>query len=365
MPSFEINIPIREIDAEDVKNAFAYSYGYSETVEIGGVVVPNPISKEEFVKQKCINFMLDITKSHMVKTEEISAKEAAQEIAATRATEVTQWFDTRRLDSIGGISIFQNFPSVDDLSLTTNKNESVSFAPTGTDPDDLPLTFTISANPAHGLILGTSPNFIYLPNNRFFGLDSFKIKAHNGTKFSLEKNVPVVINRTLTSVDAFYYTRKNQNLTINLSAYDNVGEVTFTLVDLPDNGIINGTNPIIYTPNSNFLGLDTLTFTTQDDTLQGNLATVTIEVNDIIAESQTYFVNKNEVVTIHFNAINAIGSFSFNVIDQPINGNLTGSQEITYVPSADFVGTDEFTFTVTDSLGTSETGIITIVVNDI
>lgn len=364
MSAFTINIPIRTIDADDVKNAFAFSYGYSETVEIGGVVVPNPISKEEFVKQKCINFMLDVTKTYLVKTEEIAAKEAAQGIAAERASEVTQWFDNRRLESIGGISIFQNFPSVDDLSLTTNKNEAVNFIPTGTDPDGLPLTFTISTNPGHGTVSGSSPNFAYIPSNRYFGIDSFKIKAHNGSKFSLEKTVPVTINRTLTSVDAYYSSRKNQSLIINLSAYDNVGDVVFSIVDNPLNGTLNGTNPVTYTPNTDFIGIDTFTFTTEDDTLSGNLGTITIDVNTIIAESQNYYLTKNEIVIITLNALNSIGSYSFSIVDQPLHGTLSGTSEIIYTPALDYVGNDSFTFTVSDESVTSEIGTITLEISE-
>ena len=78
MAAFTINIPIRTLDADDVKNAFASSYGYEDTVAIGGVTVPNPITKEEFVKQKCINFMLDITRAYLIKVEEISAREAKE-----------------------------------------------------------------------------------------------------------------------------------------------------------------------------------------------------------------------------------------------------------------------------------------------
>ena len=63
MSDFTINVPIREADGEDVKNAFATAYGYTDTINAGnGVLVPNPITKEQFVQQCCINFMLNITK---------------------------------------------------------------------------------------------------------------------------------------------------------------------------------------------------------------------------------------------------------------------------------------------------------------
>lgn len=364
MPSFIINIPIRVADADDVKNAFASSYGYEDTVAIGGVTVPNPITKEEFVKQKCINFMLDITRAYLIKVEEISAREAAQQAADERAIDVTQWFDGRRLESIGGISIFQNFPSVNALNITTNKNESVGFTPTGTDPDDLPLTFTVTTNPSHGSVAGVSPNFIYIPSNRYFGSDSFKIKANNGSKFSLEGTVNVQINRTLTSVDAYHSLRKNQSLIINLSAHDNVGDTIFSVVDLPANGILDGTNPVTYTPSTDFIGLDTFTFTTEDDTLSGSIGTITIDVNTIFGESQNYVLVKNQPINFSLNVVNAIGGFQFNIVDQPVNGVVTGTTELTYTPNLDFVGVDTMTFTVTDELDTSELATITFEVTE-
>lgn len=364
MAAFTINIPIRNIDADDVKNAFAFSYGYEDTVLIGGVTVPNPITKEEFVKQKCINFMLDITRAHLVKSEEIAARESAQVAADSRSAEVTQWFDDRRLESIGGISIFQNFPTVDNLNLTTNKNESVSFTPTGTDPNGLPLTFTITANPLHGTVAGVSPNFIYVPSNRYFGNDSFKIKANNGSKFSLEGTASIQINRTLTSVDAYHSLRKNQSLIINLSAHDNVGEVTFSVVDAPDNGALVGTNPVTYTPNTDFIGLDVFTFTCADETLSGNIGTITIDVSTIEGESQNFVMTKNQPINFSLNVLNAIGGYQFDIVSQPANGVITGTTELTYTPNLDFVGTDTMTFTATDELDTSELATISFVVTE-
>ena len=363
MPSFTINIPIRAVDSEDVKNAFAFSYGYNSTVEIGGVTVANPISKEEFVKQKCINFMLDITKSYLIRVEEIAAKQAAESAAGERALEVTQWFDNRRLQSIGGISVYQNFPFVDNLSLTTNKNESVSFTPSGTDPDNLPLTFTISSNPAHGSVVGASPNFIYLPNNRYFGSDNFKIKAHNGSKFSLEGNVNVTINRTLTSADGFYSVRKNQSLSIILNALDSIGDTIFSIADSPINGSLSGINPVIYTPNNDFIGIDTFTFTTEDDALSGSTGTITIDVNTITAESQTYNLTKNNSFVFSLTASNEIGTYTTNIVSQPQNGTITGVNELTYTPNLDFIGTDNLVFTVMDDLDNSEEATITFVVS--
>lgn len=358
MSAFTINIPIRVSDAEDVKNAFAFSYGYSEYVQVGGVSVPNPISKEEFVKQKCINFMLEVTKNHLVKVEEIAARQIAEQLAQERAQEVTQWFDDRRLESIGGMEVFQDFPSVNDLTITTDKNIPVDFVLTGNDKDNLPLTFSITSNPVNGVITGSSPNFIYSPRNRFYGQDSFKFKANNGNKNSLEGTVSVIVNRTITSIDAFHSSRVNQSVQFTLSCYDNVGPAIFTILNQPQNGTITGENTYTYTPNPDFIGLDTLTFSSQDDTLS-SIGTITFDVNNINVQSETFNVLQNQTLEFYLNTFNSIGNVEYNIVSYPSSGTLSVGENFNYTPNTDFIGTDSFTVSATDIYNTSDIATIT------
>jgi hypothetical protein len=364
MAAFTINIPIREVDATDVKNAFAISYGYNDTVEVGGVSVPNPLTKEEFVKQKCISFMLEITKSYLVGVEEAAAKKIAEELAALRAVEVTQWFDNRRLTAIGGEQVFQNFPSVNNLSLTTNKNQSVNFTLTGTDPDNLPLNFTIVTNPNHGNVLGSSPNFTYLPNNRYFGTDVFTVKANNGNKFSLGKQINVSIARAITAVDQTINVRKNQSYQIILEAHDGIAPIDFSISQQPANGQLVQTNSeVIYTPDQNYLGSDEFEFYANDETLQSNTGLVSINVVDIVAVDQILNVSMNNIYTFFLTSENGIGVPTYTIVEQPAHGQISIGSEYTYAPNSDFTGTDNIKFTATDGLGTSEIGTITFLVS--
>jgi hypothetical protein len=282
MPSFIINIPIRAVDAEDVKNAFAYSYGYSSTVEIGGVTVANPISKEEFVQQKCVNFMLDIVKMHLVKTEELAARTAANEAAQARATEVGQWFDDRRIESIGGSAIFENFPSIDNQSVITNKNSSLIVTLTGTDPENLPLTFEITAQPSFGTLEGVSPDYVYVPNPGFYGSDLFKFKANNGTKNSLEGTIDITVHRTITAHPQSITLNKNNSADITLTCSDNLGPtLIYTIIGQPLNGVLIGTAPdLVYTPNQDFVGTDSFTFRASDDSIDSNITAFDITIYD-------------------------------------------------------------------------------------
>lgn len=282
MQGFTINIPIRTEDAEDVKEAFVSSYGYVPSIEVGGLFVNNPITKEEFVQQKCVNFMLDIVKMHLVKTEELAARTAANDIAQARAIEVGQWFDNRRMESIGGSAVFENFPSIDNQSVITNKNSSLIVTLTGTDPDSLPLTFEITSQPTYGTLEGVSPDYVYVPNQDFYGSDLFKFKANNGTKNSLEGTINITVHRTITAHPQSITLNKNNSANITLTCSDNVGPtLNYTIIGQPLNGSLTGTVPdLTYTPNQDFIGTDSFTFKASDDSLESNVTAVDITIYD-------------------------------------------------------------------------------------
>ena len=58
-----------------------------------------------------------------------------------------------------------------------------------------------------------------------------------------------------------------------------IGEYHLNIISQPTNGVITGTSELIYTPNVDFTGNDTMTFTVTDDLDTSELATITFEVN--------------------------------------------------------------------------------------
>ena len=87
--AYTIQVPIRQVDAEDVKNAFAKMFSYPEKVDLGfGVLEPNPITKEVFVEKCCAQFLFNIYKNYMVQKAENDAKIAAENESNQRSQEV-------------------------------------------------------------------------------------------------------------------------------------------------------------------------------------------------------------------------------------------------------------------------------------
>ncbi len=277
--NFTIEVPIRLDDANDVMNAFATSYGYSETVEVGqGITQPNPISKEVFVSQCVENFVMNVLKAHMVKKEFELAKNQAEQEAAQRTLDAAQWFDARRIE------VYR--PSTTGGDLIVDEDSTVNFVAVGTDPNNMELSYEVSTNPSHGVVSVTGDILTYNPNTDYNGLDSFQFVAKNSICSSLPVTVNVVVNEVNDPlvVDSFTVnTSKNLDVQIELTGTDvDGGAFDYGVVDNPINGTLTGTAPsLLYTPNVDFVGQDSFTYIISNATEESSLGTVTININEV------------------------------------------------------------------------------------
>ena len=181
---YTVQVPIREIDSQDVKDAFCSFFNYPEKVDLGfGVLENNPVTKEQFVASCCTQFMLSIYKNYMIEKAEADAKALAEQQAATRALETAAWFDNLRLESLGS-NPYTNHPvAVGGGFYETTKNTQIDITLSATDPDNLPLTFEI--NPNENYQSSVSYNVVSIfPNTDYVGLTNLGFRCFNGTKYS-------------------------------------------------------------------------------------------------------------------------------------------------------------------------------------
>ena len=184
MEQFTVNVPVRDVDAEDVKNAFADAYGYKDTIDVGnGVSYPNPLTKEQFVTQCCTSFLLSIFKGYMVENAEAIAVSTASQEASTRAAENVALFDAARLAALP-VDPFTNHPTAADQNVTLSLNDSLIITLEGTDPDGVSIDFEVVDNPSNGVVELLGGQATYTPNTDFVGFDSFTFRAFNGVKYS-------------------------------------------------------------------------------------------------------------------------------------------------------------------------------------
>ena len=189
-------------------------------------------------------------------------------------------------------------PIVNDLSVSTNEDESIAITLTASDPDGDDLTWNINNLPQHGSIQGTAPDLIYTPGSGFYGLDSFTFHVNDG---NFDSNIATVVltiiagdgeNGSPIANDLPVSTNEDESITITLTASDPDGDdLTWNINNLPQHGSIQGTAPdLIYTPNPNFYGSDIFTFAVNDGNSDSNIATVTISINSV---QDIWYVDKD------------------------------------------------------------------------
>ncbi|MEC4091728.1 Ig-like domain-containing protein [Pseudoalteromonas rubra] len=262
---------------------------------------------------------------------------------------------------------------------------------TATDDDtDSGDTLTVSAvsQPQHGqLSLNADGSFSYQHNGSENHSDSFTfqvVDSSNAT--SATQTVTLTINAVAdapTTVNDTATTNEDEAVTFNLLSNDSDPEgdmvaSSAAIVTQPTKGSVSIENGVVtYTPNTNANGQDTFTYTVKDAALNTSseaTATVTITAVNDRPTVQNFAVNIDEDNASDALAVRAGASDvedgnpsgDIAVATQPTKGSVAIDQNagtLVYTPSANETGTDSFTYTITDSEGsTSEPATVSVTI---
>lgn len=254
------------------------------------------------------------------------------------------------------------------------------------DPDGNPITLTAvdTASTEGGTItdLGGG-NYQYVPPEDFNGMDTFEYDISDGNGGSATGTVNVAVGEVNDPPEAddqpAVTTDEDVAVDITLTGTDPDGDaLTFSVVDEPTNGSLTGTAPdLTYTPDENYNGGDSFTFTANDGEFDSNTATVTITINpaqdppDAVDDA----FDVDEDTNLDFTEAELLANdtdpdgdtLTISTVDASSveGGTLTdlGSGNYQYAPPADFNGTDTFTYTVLDGIGGEDTATVTVTVN--
>ena len=254
---------------------------------------------------------------------------------------------------------------------STAEDTAVAITLTGTDPESDPLTFAVVTQPSNGTLSGVAPNLTYTPNANYNGADSFTFTASDATLTSAAATVSITVtagNDAPMATPQSVSTSEDTAVAITLTGTDPESDpLTFAVLTQPSNGTLSGAAPnLTYTPNANYNGADSFTFTASDATLDQRAVTVSITVtagNDApTATTQSVSTAEDTALAITLTApTRSRDPLTFAVVTRPSNGTLSGTApNLTYTPNANYNGADSFTFTASDATLTSAAATVTI-----
>jgi len=218
------------------------------------------------------------------------------------------------------VNVVDDAPVVVDSTFVIDEDQVTDITLTASDVDDEDLfTWAAQTGPSNGTVVildanssaTASKTYRYTPNTNYNGNDSFTYYATNqNAQISNTATISFTINPVNDGPIANDLTMTVDEdwtgATVTIKGDDNGATdpegdaITYYIVDAPSNGNIyndgGGGVPAgdalvsgdeltsaftIYNPNENFNGEDTFTFKGNDGSLDGNVATVTVNVNAV------------------------------------------------------------------------------------
>ena len=279
--------------------------------------------------------------------------------------------------NIGTVSItvdaVNDPPIANAQSVTTNEDTAEPITLTASDADGDSLAFSVVASPAHGTLSGAAPNLTYTPASNYNGPDNFTFKANDGTADSNIATISITVDAVndAPTADAQSITTNEDTLKdVTLTATDVDGNtLTFSVVTNPEHGSLSGTAPnLTYTPATDYNGSDSFTFKANDETVDSNIATVSITVNAVndppTADTQSVTTDEDTAKAITLTGSDVEGStLTFSIVANPAHGALSGTPpNVIYTPASNYNGSDDFTFKANDGTDDSSPATVSITV---
>ena len=259
-------------------------------------------------------------------------------------------------------------PEADDDTASTTEDRAVTIdvLANDEDPDGDTLSVTSASALNGSVVVEADDRLTYTPNADFSGTDWIRYGVEDGDGDTDDAFVTVDVaaaNDLPVVTDDVASTVEDTLVTINVLGNDSDVDgdpLTVTSASATNGSVaIGAAGSLTYTPNANFSGTDTISYTISDGaggTASGSVAMIVAAVNDApVALDDTATTTEDTPVTISVlgNDSDVDGNTLSVTSASATNGSVAigAGGSLTYTPAADFTGSDTITYEISDGAG--------------
>ncbi|MER2491972.1 Ig-like domain-containing protein [Catenovulum sediminis] len=235
-----------------------------------------------------------------------------------------------------------------------------------------------SASAVSGNVAIVDNQLLYTPVSNQFGTDSISYSISDGNGGSANSSVAMTINAVndnpLANTDAV---TTNEDSVINIDAISNDTDIDGDALTIVSAGASNGSvsivnNQLVYTPNLNFVGADTLTYSISDGNGGTANSTVGVTINAVndnpVATADTVSTDEDTLLIIDAlaNDTDIDGdSLSISTASASIGTVVISGNQLQFTPALNSNAVDSISYSITDGNGATANGTVTISINPI
>jgi large repetitive protein len=281
------------------------------------------------------------------------------------------------------VTIVNQAPTASPVSATTEIEQAVATTLLATDPEALPLTFSIVDGPSNGALSAVAGNAVtYTPGAGFSGSDSFTFRANDGLNDSNTATATITVNPNVapSTEDDGYDTNEDTQLSIAAPGVltndtdANGNSFTAAVETSPDHGSLSllPDGSFVYEPDDEFNGVDVFTYTATDGSDVSSPATVTIQVLPVndppVADNASVSARGPAPLEITLVATDQESDpLTFSILAPPVKGTLSAvvGNMVTYTANPGESGSDNFVFRANDGADNSNNATVAITIEAI
>ena len=256
-------------------------------------------------------------------------------------------------------------PANDEIDTAAGAPVDIAVLANDNDPDGDDLVLLAIDAPGHGTVSVLPDRSIrYVPQAGFSGLDSFAYTVGDGMGGAATAQVLITVGvaaRPPLTRDDAAVTAEGETVAIDVLANDNDpdgGPLALAGFTMPEHGTVSPTpdRKLAYTPEPGFSGTDRFAYVAQDaegNRSTGHVAVTVTPTNAPPVAANDFARSSGEPITLDLLANDADPDgdpLKLAALSLPIEGGLSVRTDgrVTYNPAPGFIGTDRFSYQVSD-----------------